>query len=131
DCSSPPGAWSWRSSPMNHDANDKPLRPNYLLQRSSLVVYLLVAVAVLVAVNVLASRHDQSWDLTKGHQHSLSAESVKIVSQLQAPLQLLYVDRTSNFGSARDFLGRYHREANKLEVQYTDPNSHPNQARAF
>jgi len=116
---------------MNHDANDKPLRPNYLLQRSSLVVYLLVAVAVLVAVNVLASRHDQSWDLTKGHQHSLSAESVKIVSQLQAPLQLLYFDRSSNFGSARDFFGRYQRESNKLDVQYIDPDRHPDQARAF
>ncbi|MGH9393087.1 MAG: DUF7088 domain-containing protein, partial [Terriglobales bacterium] len=116
---------------MNAEEKPIPVRPNYLLQRGSLVVYLLVAVAVLVAVNLLASRHDKSWDLSKGHQHSLSAESVKIVSQLQQPLQLLYFDRTSNFAPARDFFGRYQRDSRQVQVQYVDPDRQPDQARLY
>lgn len=106
-------------------------KPNTLVQRGSLVVYLLVVVAVLVAVNVLASRHDKSWDLTKNHTHSLSPESVKIVSQLQAPLHLIYFDRSTNFGSAREFFDRYQRESNRVDVQYVDPDRHPDQARLY
>ncbi|MGH9478187.1 MAG: DUF7088 domain-containing protein, partial [Terriglobales bacterium] len=106
-------------------------RPNFLVQRGSLVVYLLVVVAVLVVVNVLANRHDKSWDLTKNHTHSLSAESVKIVTQLKKPLQLIYFDHSTNFGSAREFFGRYQRESNQVQVQYIDPDRHPDQARQY
>ncbi|MGH9480988.1 MAG: GldG family protein [Terriglobales bacterium] len=106
-------------------------RGNLWMQRGSLVVYLLVVVAVLAAVNVLASRHDKSWDLTKGHLHSLSPESVRIVAQLKAPLQLIYFDRSGNFASARDFFGRYQRESGEVQVQYVDPDRHPDQARIY
>lgn len=114
---------------------DEPKRaagaPNLWMQRSSLVVYLLVVVAVLVVINVLASRHDKSWDVSKGHLHSLSPESVKIVAQLKAPLQLIYFDRSGNFASARDFLGRYQRQSSEVQVQYVDPDRHPDQARLY
>ncbi|MGH9412998.1 MAG: GldG family protein [Terriglobales bacterium] len=116
-------------------ANDKtpqtPKRPSRLLQRSSLVIYLLVVLAVLVGVNVLANRRDKSWDWTKSHSHSLSAESVKILSGLHQPLHLILFDRSSNFGAARDFFGRYQRQSRLVDVQYIDPDRHPEAARQY
>ena len=115
-------------------SNPKPqasARPNFLLQRGSLVVYLLVVVDVLVAVNVLASRHDKSWDLTKSHVNSLSPESVKIVSQLTRPLNLIYFDHATNFASAQAFFSRYQRESNQVNVEYVDPDRHPDQAKRY
>lgn len=106
-------------------------KPNAWLQKGSLVVYLVVVLAVLVGINVLASRHDRSWDLTKGHLHSLSPESVKIVDQLHRPLQLIYFDRSSMFAAARDFFGQYQRESNQVKVEYVDPDRHPDQARQY
>ncbi len=106
-------------------------KPNFLLQRGSLVVYLLVVVAVLVAVNVLASRHDKSWDLTKSHVNSLSPESVKIVSQLKQPLTFIYFDHAANFATAQPFFARYQRESNEVNVEYVDPDRHPDQARKY
>ncbi|MGH9476194.1 MAG: GldG family protein [Terriglobales bacterium] len=108
-----------------------PAVPNRLLQRSSLVVYLAVVVAVLVVVNVLANRHDKSWDWTKNHQYSLSAESVKILSELHQPLHLILFDRSSNFGAAREFFDRYQRQSRLVEVQYIDPDRHPVQAKRY
>ncbi|MGH9487921.1 MAG: GldG family protein [Terriglobales bacterium] len=104
---------------------------NRLLQRSSLVVYLIVVLAVLVVVNVLADRHDHSWDWTKNHSHSLSAESIKIISELHQPLHLILFDRSSNFGAAEAFFDRYQRTSRLVKVQYIDPDRHPDEARRY
>ncbi|MFI5269745.1 MAG: Gldg family protein, partial [Chloroflexota bacterium] len=103
----------------------------WLLRRGSLLAYLIVVLAVLVGVNVLASRHDRSWDLTKGKQNSLSNESVKVLEGLHQPLHLLYFDRSTNFASARAFLGRYQRVSRQVDVQFIDPDRHPDQARQY
>ncbi len=113
------------------DPDTPGVKPNTLVQRGSLVVYLLVVVAVLVAVNVVASRHDKSWDLTKNHLNSLSPESVTVVRQLHRPLHLIYFDRSANFASAQMFFGRYQRQSNQVEVQYIDPDRHPDQAKLY
>lgn len=105
--------------------------PNRLLQRSSLVIYLVVVLAVLVVINVLANRHDKSWDWTKNHRYTLSAESVKVLSDLHRPLQLILFDRSSNFGAARQFFDRYQRQSREVEVQYIDPDRHPEEANRY
>lgn len=97
--------------------------------RGGMIVYLLIVIAVLVVVNLVVSRRDHSWDLTKNHVHSLSPESVKIVKELRAPLQLTYFDRAANFEHAREFFGRYQRESNEVKVNLVDPDRHPELAR--
>src|SRR5690348_17448787 len=82
-----------------------------LAARGSLIAYILIVAAVLVAINVVASRHDHSWDLTKNRRYSLSPESVKIVADLHQPMDLIYFDRSSEFPHAKQFLGRYQRES--------------------
>lgn len=118
---------------MAHDEKTPPKthKPNRWLQRSSLVVYLLVVLAVLVVVNVLANRHDKSWDWTKNQRNTLSAESVKILSELHKPLHLMLFDRSSNFGAARQFFDRYQRQSRLVDVQYIDPDRHPAEARQY
>lgn len=103
----------------------------WLVRRGSLIAYLAVVIAILAAVNVLASRHDKSWDLTKNQNNSLSAESAKVVAGLTHPLRVLYFDRTDSFAAARQFFGRYQRDSNQVEVQYIDPDRHPDLARQY
>lgn len=104
---------------------------NWLARRGSLIAYLVVVVAILAAVNILASRHDKSWDLTKNHLNSLSPESAKIVAGLSQPLHILYFDRSDSFPAARAFFGRYQRDSARVDVQYIDPDRHPDQARQY
>lgn len=99
--------------------------------RGPLLLYSLVVIAILVAVNYMANDHSRSWDLTVNQIHSLSPESVKIVRELKTPLHLIYFDHGEAFGRARSFLGKYQRESNQVQVQYVEPDRHPDQARQF
>ena len=99
--------------------------------RGPLVLYSLVVIAILVAVNYIARDHSRSWDLTLNQIHSLSPESVKVVRGLKAPLHLIYFDRSEEFGHAREFLSKYQRQSNQVDVQYIEPDRHPDKARQY
>jgi ABC-type uncharacterized transport system involved in gliding motility auxiliary subunit len=99
--------------------------------RGPLLLYSLVVIAILVAVNYIARDHSRSWDLTLNQIHSLSPESVKIVRGLKTPLHLVYFDRAEAFGRAREFLSKYQRQSNEVEVQYIEPDRHPDKARQY
>jgi ABC-type uncharacterized transport system involved in gliding motility auxiliary subunit len=99
--------------------------------RGPLLLYSLVVIAILVAVNYIARDHSRNWDLTLNQIHSLSPESVKVVRGLKAPLHLIYFDRSEEFGRAREFLSKYQRQSNEVEVQYIEPDRHPDQARQY
>lgn len=120
DVTPPPDGPAGPGGPMHH-----------LVARGTLVAYILVIVAVLVAVNVVSSQHSRSWDLTKNQRYSLSAESVQILHGLKQPLKLIYFDRSSNFAQAKQLLSEYQRESNKVSVEYVDPDRHPDEARAY
>lgn len=118
----------------NSAAESKPARRSGLRRwadRGPLVLYSLVAIAILVAVNYIARDHSHSWDLTLNQIHSLSPESVKIVRELKTPLHLIYFDRGEEFGRARAFLSKYQRDANNVDVQYIEPDRHPDKARQY
>lgn len=102
-----------------------------LFARAQLITYIVVVVAILVVLNVLAVRHNKSWDLTKNHRHSLSQESTRIVQGLQHPLTLMYFDRTASFPHAQAFLDQYGRASNDVKVAFVDPDRHPDQARKY
>ena len=99
--------------------------------RGPLLLYSLVVIAILVAVNYIARDHSRSWDLTLNQIHSLSPESVKVVRGLKAPLHLIYFDRSEEFGHAREFLSKYQRQSNQVDVQYIEPDRHPDKARQY
>src|SRR5579864_3404471 len=99
--------------------------------RGPLVLYSLVVIAILVGVNYIARDHSHSWDLTLNQIHSLSPESVKVVRELKTPLHLLYFDRGEEFGRARAFLSKYQRDSHNVDVEYIEPDRHPDKARQY
>ncbi|MGH9534569.1 MAG: GldG family protein [Terriglobales bacterium] len=99
--------------------------------RGTLFAYAAVVVAVLIVINVVVSRHDHSWDLTQGHVHSLSPESVKVMRDLRQPLRLIYFDHSINFSHAKQFLSRYARQSNYVQLRFVDPDRHPDLARRY
>jgi len=93
-------------------------------------VYTLVIIAILVAVNFLANRYDQSYDSTKNKMFSLSDQTIKLVKDLKANIRMVYFGDTSSFPNARDLLDRYSSLSPRLSVQYVDPNKKPSLAKA-
>jgi ABC-type uncharacterized transport system involved in gliding motility auxiliary subunit len=103
-----------------------------LAERTQLVMYAVLVLAGIVVLNlVISKKYDKSWDLTKTKRYSLSAESIKVVQGLNQPLDLIYFARQEEFQRARDLLSRYERASKKVDVQYVDPDRHPDQARLY
>lgn len=118
-------------SPAAEPASPSPRRGTHTVARVQLAVYVLVVLAILVALNVVAARHNKSWDLTRNHRHSLSDESTRIVQGLDHPLTLIDFNRTSDFGRDRTFLEQYGRASNDVKIEYVDPDRHPDQAKQY
>ncbi len=92
------------------------------------LTYGLVIVAVLVAANWLANRHNKSIDATSNKRFSLSDQTIKVVKGLNRDVNVTYFDKTSSFsgaGGARDLLDRYKYLSPKLHVEYIDPDKKP------
>ena len=92
--------------------------------------YILVILAVLVAVNFLANRYDKSYDSTSNKQFSLSDQSKKVVNNLKGDIHITYFDRDSAFAGAHNLLDRYSNMSPKVHIAYVDPVKKPQQAKA-
>ena len=94
------------------------------------LLYTLVVIGVLGAVNFLANRHNKSLDTTANKRFSLSDQTEKVVKNLKQDVRITLFDQNSRFGPARDLLDRYGNLSAKLSVTYIDPYKKPQQARA-
>src|ERR1051326_1296838 len=88
-------------------------------------VYLLVIIAVLATANWLASTHDKSIDTPSNKRFSLSDQTIKVVKNLKADVNIKYFDQQKNFGTAKDLLDRYNNLSSKMHVKYIDPDKKP------
>ena len=94
------------------------------------VVYTLVIVAVLAAINFLANRYTKSYDSTANKQFSLADQTKNVVQKLPHDVTIHYFAETTRFPQARDLLDRYAALSPKLHVDYIDPVKKPQQAQA-
>jgi ABC-type uncharacterized transport system involved in gliding motility auxiliary subunit len=94
------------------------------------VVYTLVIIAVLAAINFLANRYTKSWDATANKQFSLADQTKKVVGGLKQDVNINYFDKATQFPQARDLLDRYSALSPKLHVNFYDPDKKPQIAKA-
>ena len=79
-----------------------------ILQGANLVVYTLVALAIVVIVNYYASRYTRHWDLTPNKNYSLSTQTQKVVKNLNRDVTIYVFDRERAFRRAQGFAGPIH-----------------------
>jgi ABC-type uncharacterized transport system involved in gliding motility auxiliary subunit len=94
------------------------------------VVYTLVIVAVLAAINFLANRYTKSYDSTSNKQFSLADQTKNVVGKLNRDVTIYYFDQTTRFPQARDLLDRYSNLSPKLHVTFIDPEKKPQVAKS-
>jgi ABC-type uncharacterized transport system involved in gliding motility auxiliary subunit len=93
-------------------------------------VGVLVALAIVVAVNYIGSRQNKRWDLTASRQNSLAEQTVKILQGLDAPVKFTVFDQQTNFDRFRTRLDAYRYNSPQVTVEYIDPDMKPVEARA-
>jgi len=95
-----------------------------------MAAYIIVILAVLVAVNFLGNRYSKAYDATKNKRFTLSDQTIKIVKELKSPVKMVYFGDTASFRDGRDLLDRYSALSPKISVQYVDPVKKPQIAKA-
>ena len=93
------------------------------VRRGTTAVAILLAAALFVALNYLASRHWARGDWTKTQIYSLSEQTRKILAGLKSPVRVT-VFMTSDsrlYQPVRELLSRYQDASPKIEVEYLDP----------
>lgn len=94
-------------------------------------VGVILALAIVVAVNYLGVRQNKRWDLTASRQNSLSEQSVRILESLEEPVTFTVFDRQTDMDRFRTRLNEYAYHSDQVSVEYIDPDTRPIIAREF
>src|SRR5438874_2313881 len=92
-------------------------------------LYVLVILAVIIAANWLANRHNKSVDVTANKQYTLSDQTKKVTGNLKRDVTVYYFDKSDSYDRARDVLDRYRNLSQHVKVEYVDPDKKPDIAR--
>ncbi|MBI1353734.1 MAG: hypothetical protein GC160_05255 [Acidobacteria bacterium] len=97
--------------------------------------YIVVVLAILVAVNWLANQYNKTYDATEAKLYSLSDQTLKILNDLPSDATIYYFNRRMDFErpdmngvSPKASLTRYDNASSKVEVDYVDPDANPERA---
>ena len=95
------------------------------------VASVLVVAGIIGAVNYLASRENKRWDLTAAREYTLSEQTQKLLSKLDAPLRMIVFARSSDFDRYRLALGAYAYQSGKVSIEYVDPDRNPDRTKQY
>ncbi|MBI4498134.1 MAG: Gldg family protein [Chloroflexi bacterium] len=95
-------------------------------------VMVALALAVLVAANLVVSKLKVRWDLTAEGTYTLSEQTQKVLGNLQEPITITgFYTAFAAAGrqQAEDLLKEYQTHTDKLQVEFVDPDQQPGRAR--
>jgi ABC-type uncharacterized transport system involved in gliding motility auxiliary subunit len=93
------------------------------------IVGILVAIGIFAALNYLGVRQSKRWDLTENQAYSLSEQTIKILRNLDAPVQFTVYDQETGFDRFRPRLDTYQYESDQVKVEYVDVDRQPGRAK--
>jgi ABC-type uncharacterized transport system involved in gliding motility auxiliary subunit len=94
-------------------------------------VSVFVMLGILIGANYLASRRNQRWDLTANSVNSLSEQSQKVLSGLDAPMKLIVFDQRLNFDRHRERMDQYGQTSRQVSVEYVDAAQDPVRTKTY
>ena len=101
------------------------------------LVMLVAFVAALALVDVLAFRNAERFDLTATRQFSLADQTVKLLKDLENPVEAIAFFAPGNPSqdrfrrSAEDLLAEFERRSNDFSYSFVDPDRDPAKARRY
>ena len=98
---------------------------------ASAVLYSLLVLMILGAVNFLSSRHRARFDLTEGGVHTLAPQTVQLLGSLDDDVEVTGFFTQARMDARRNFedlMEEYSYHSGKLRVRVVDPISSPGEA---
>ncbi len=100
---------------------------------SNVLVMAIALVGILGLLNFLGTRHVRRIDLTETRDFSLSAQTLKILDNLDKPVKItgFYENAAEGAGRVKDLLKEYARHSPKITYEFIDPDRQPALARQY
>lgn len=108
-------------------------RGRQLRYGGNMAVVVAAVLGILGALNYLATRHDKTWDLTKGQRFSLSEQTKKILQGLKQDVTIRYFQRSTapELTSGQEHMKMFQAASPRIKVQFVDPIKNPGQAQEY
>jgi ABC-type uncharacterized transport system involved in gliding motility auxiliary subunit len=96
-------------------------------------VVVVAVLGILGALNYLASRHDKTFDLTKGQRYSLSDQTKKILQGLKQDVTIRYFQRSTaaELTSGQEHMKTFQAASPRIKVEFVDPVKSPGRAQEY
>ena len=97
------------------------------------LVFILIVLGVLVLVNYIGVRHNKRWDLTQNKTYSLSPQTLKLLSKLDANLKVtaFYASNDMYRRTAEVLLKEYAYQSAKVQLEFVDPDMNPGKTQDY
>jgi ABC-type uncharacterized transport system involved in gliding motility auxiliary subunit len=95
------------------------------------VIYSILFIGVLVAINYLGTLHHRRLDLTEDRAFSLSSQSIVVAKNLEKPLKLYGFFEGGEDQRARGLYESYAYASPKITFELVDPDKHPELAEKY
>ncbi|MFZ5822646.1 MAG: GldG family protein [Chloroflexota bacterium] len=94
---------------------------------SNSLILFVAFVGILIAVNMLADRYPQRWDVTEDKQHTLASETIEALEALPEPVTATaFYSIRMNSQSAEELLQDFKASSNgKFDYRFLDPDANP------
>jgi ABC-type uncharacterized transport system involved in gliding motility auxiliary subunit len=92
------------------------------------LVSIVVFLAILVAVNYLATRQNKRWDFTQNQVYSLSDQTIRILRELKEPVNFVVFERNDRQEIHRDRLDEFRYYSSNVRTEFVDPDREPGRA---
>ena len=89
-------------------------------------VTLILVISILALLNFLNFRHSRRIDLTENQLYALSSQSIKVVENLDAEMQIIgFIQDETLSRSFKDLMEEYRHASSKIEYEIVDPQRDP------
>ena len=97
------------------------------------LIYSVLFVGILAAINWLSNRHNKKWDLTEQGVYSLAPQSKELIKNLKVPLKIVTFKGITDDDSSVEELTRRYKDENpgKVSLEVVDPRANPARVKQF
>lgn len=118
---------------LNLSALKQSFQRKSIIYSSNMIVIVVLVLAILVVVNYFFARHHHRFDFTEASLHSLSDQSVKLLKNLKAEINIECFFREGNFGRNKmeNLMKIYNYHSKKIKYEFIDPDKNPGMVKRY
>lgn len=108
-------------------------KKRFLLYGANALIFVLIILGILVALNYWAFKNDNRFDLTRERLYSLSDQTIKVLGGLDTEIEVLafFKEVGPDRKEFQDLINGYTRRNRKIEVRFIDPDKDPGIAKKY